>query len=100
MRSFLWPAEDGWPYPDTEDDVTPDPMAELDDDVLALHALPRRTFEALDPLEREVLDARFGLEGHEVRSMRELHRDLGLPRADLRDALGSGLAKLRTALTT
>ena len=100
MRSFLWPAEDGWPYPDAEDDVTPDLAAEPDDDVLALHALPRRAFERLGPLEREVLDARFGLEGHPVRTMKELHAELGVPRSDLRDALGSGIAKLRTALTT
>jgi hypothetical protein len=30
--------------------------------------------------------------------MKQLHTDLGVPRADLRQALGSGLAKLRDHL--
>jgi hypothetical protein len=33
------------------------------------------------------------------RTMKELHNDLGVTRADLREALGSGLAKLRTQLS-
>lgn len=99
MASFLWPAEDGWPYPD-EIDLRADPAADFDDDAVALHALPRRAFERLGTLERQVLDARFGLEGQPVRSMKELHAELGVPRSELRDALGSGLAKLRIALTT
>jgi hypothetical protein len=30
--------------------------------------------------------------------MKELHHDTGLPRAELREALAGGLAKLRTTL--
>jgi hypothetical protein len=30
--------------------------------------------------------------------MKQLHAEMGLPRAELRDALGTGLAKLRTEL--
>ena len=57
-----------------------------------------QALSTLDPLEREVVDARFGLEGHPIRSMKQLRTDLGVDRADLRSALGSGLAKLRTTL--
>ena len=51
-----------------------------------------------EPLERQVISSRFGLEGMPVRSMKELLADTGLPREDLRQALGSGLEKLRTQL--
>jgi DNA-directed RNA polymerase sigma subunit (sigma70/sigma32) len=61
-------------------------------------ARPPHLFDDLDPLERRVIDSRFGLEGQPVRSMKQLHADLGVPRADLRQALGSGLAKLRNHL--
>jgi DNA-directed RNA polymerase sigma subunit (sigma70/sigma32) len=96
MPSFVWPAEDGWPYPDSGPE-TADPAAESDDDLMSLQ-IPMHLFDDLAPLEREVIEARFGLAGAKVRSMNELHLDLGVPRADLRDALGSGLAKLRTHL--
>jgi DNA-directed RNA polymerase sigma subunit (sigma70/sigma32) len=46
-------------------------------------------------LERTVISARFGLSGQPVRSMKQLHGDLNLPRADIGQALGTGLAKLR-----
>ena len=45
-----------------------------------------------------MISARFGLGGVPIRSMKQLHADLGLPRADLRQALGSGLDKLRMRL--
>ena len=60
---------------------------------------PPHLFDDLDPLERMVITSRFGLDGAVPRTMKELHNDLGVPRADLRDALGSGLAKLRTQLS-
>ncbi len=95
--TFLWPAEDGWPYPDAEGELV-DPDGGLDDDLLSLRATPPHLFDDLDPLEREVISARFGLHGAPVRSMKELHADLGVPREQLRLALGSGLAKLRAQL--
>jgi DNA-directed RNA polymerase sigma subunit (sigma70/sigma32) len=94
MRSF-WPTEDGWPYADTG----PEEVAvggEADDDLLSLKT--PHLFDDLSSLERQVIDARFGLDGTPVRSMKELHSELGVPRADLRVALGSGLAKLRNHL--
>jgi len=95
--SSYWPTEDGWPYADTEREVA-DVDADFDDDLLSLKAPPPHLFDDLDPLERQVIRGRFGLDGLPARSMKELHVDLGVPRADLRQALGSGLAKLRTHL--
>jgi DNA-directed RNA polymerase sigma subunit (sigma70/sigma32) len=96
MTSY-WPREDGWPYADTgaEEEAA---GAEPDVDLLALTIPPPHLYEDLEPLEREVISARFGLAGTPVRSMKQLHADLGVPRADLRLALGSGLAKLRDHL--
>ena len=51
-----------------------------------------------DPLERQIITAHYGLDGQPARSMKQLHADLGVPRADLRQALGTGLAKLRSEL--
>ena len=96
--STFWATEDCWPYPDALEDWV-DLDSESDDDLLNLRIPPRHLYDALDPLERQVISARFGLEGMPVRSMKELLADTGLPRADLRQALGSGLEKLRTQLT-
>jgi DNA-directed RNA polymerase sigma subunit (sigma70/sigma32) len=92
--SSYWPGEDGWPYPDTNDEW-PDLDVELDDDILSLKAPHPHLFDALDPMEREVITARYGLDGQPARSMKQLHSDLGLSRSQLRDVLGSGLGKLR-----
>ena len=97
MSSFVWPNDDGWPYPDTEGE-TIDLDAGVDDDVLTLQAAPSHLFEHLDPLERQVITAHYGLDGQPARSMKQLHTELGLPRADLRQVLGTGLAKLRAEL--
>jgi len=93
----LWAAEDGWPYPDALGDFV-DIESGPDDDLLSL-TTNKHLYDNLDPVELEVLESRFGLHGHELRSMKQLHADLGLPRADLRMALGSGLAKLRNHLS-
>ena len=95
--STFWATEDGWPYPDALEDWV-DLASESDDELLNLRIPPRHLFDALNPLERQVIDARFGLEGMPVRSMKQLLADTGLPREDLRQALGSGLAKLKTQL--
>jgi DNA-directed RNA polymerase sigma subunit (sigma70/sigma32) len=96
MSSF-WPSEDGWPYPDVEREEI-DRGADLDEDLMSLRAGPPHLFDDLDPLERQVIAARFGLGGAPMRTMKELHAETGLPRADLRSALGSGLGKLRSHL--
>jgi len=97
MSSFLWPSDDGWPYPDTVGEMV-DLDATTDDDALSLRAAPAQLFSHLDPLERAVITAHYGLEGQRARTMKQLHAEMGLPRAELRDALGTGLAKLRTEL--
>jgi len=97
MSSYLWPNDEGWPYPDTVGE-TIDLDASTDDDDLSLRATPSQLFAHLDALERAVITAHYGLEGQAPRTMKELHAEMGLPRAELREALGNGLAKLRTEL--
>ena len=100
MRDFLWPSEDGWPYPDPEArDVTElADTDEIDDELLSLRIPAPHLFDDLDPTERAVVTGRFGLDGTRVRTLNQLHAELGLPRAQIRGALESGLAKLRTQL--
>lgn len=98
MRTFLWPAEDGWPYPDTDFEVA-DPDGEVDLDLVALHAGSDHLLDGLDELERQVITAHYGLAGAPACTMKELHTQTGIPRAALREALGSGLCKLRAQLS-
>ena len=94
--TFLWPAEDGWPYPDGEGD-TVDVAGEADDDLLSVIA-DRHLLDDLDPLEREVITASFGLGGTEMRSIPQLRSELGVPADAIEGAMGSGLAKIRAHL--
>ena len=93
----LWAAEDGWPYPDALGDFV-DVAGEADDDLLSV-TVDTHLLDSLDPLEREVVSAQFGLRGHALRTLDQLHDDLGLPDRDLQSALGSGLDKLRIHLS-
>jgi DNA-directed RNA polymerase sigma subunit (sigma70/sigma32) len=97
-----WPSEDGWPYGDADADDDEIDLADLDadvdEDLVALHVTGSHLLDGLDPLQRQVLTARFGLDGHPARTMRELQAELGLPREELRHALGDGLAKIRSHL--
>jgi DNA-directed RNA polymerase sigma subunit (sigma70/sigma32) len=99
-----WPSDEGWPYPDADAaeqmvEELRDLDADPDDDLVSLHAAAPRLFAGLGPVERRVITARYGLDGRPARSMREIQRELGLPRSDLRLALGDGLAKLRTIVS-
>ena len=96
MRSFLW-AEDGWPYPDGKPEL-PDLDSNVDEDAIVLRGLGPRLFEWLDPLEKQVITAHYGLDGAPPRSMKELHHEMGMSRTELRDVLAGGLAKLRDGL--
>ena len=98
MSSYLWPNDDGWPYPDSVAELA-DPDAGADDDALLLKAAPDHVLDCLEPLERRVVTLHYGLDGSPPRSMKELHADLGLTRAEVRTVLAGGLAKLRTNLT-
>jgi DNA-directed RNA polymerase sigma subunit (sigma70/sigma32) len=100
MSSYLWPSEDGWPYPDGGTPELIDPEAGVDDDALLLKTAPAHLFDSLEPLERHVITAHYGLDGSPPRSMKELHVELGMTRAEVRQALAAGLAKLRSDLTT
>lgn len=101
MTSYLWPGDSGWPTPESESaarsDVS-DPGGEIDLDAVCLHAAQPHLLDDLSSLEQTVLRARYGLDGAPLRSMKELHTDLGLTRHQVRDALESGLAKVRTHL--
>ena len=44
MSSYVWPNEDGWPYPDQEGELI-DFDNELDDDVVSLRAAPSTIFD-------------------------------------------------------
>ncbi len=96
--TYLWPNEDGWPCPDGASAETVDLDQSVDDDALVLRAAPPHLFDDLEPLERQVVRAHYGLDGSPPRSMKELRTDLGLPRAEVREALVSGLTKLRARL--
>ena len=98
MTMTRWQVEDGWPYPDALGDVV-DVAGEADDDLVAIR-VDTHLFDTLSALEREVIAARFGLAGHEVRTMTQLHHDLGVDGDDLRHAYAEGLEKLRIHLTT
>ena len=96
MRSYLWP-EDGWPYPDSKAEL-PDLDSNVDEDAVVLRGLGPRLFEFLDPLERQVITAHYGLDGAPPRTMKELHHEMGMSGTQLRDVLAGGLAKLRDGL--
>ena len=101
MGTFVWPADDGWPYPDNNsphDAGLTELEAGMDDDTLCVRAGSSHLMEGLDDLERKVIQARYGLAGEEARSMKQLRNDLGLSRSEVRQILGSGLEKLRHQL--
>ena len=92
--SSYWPTDDGWPYPDGV--AEPEDLDfDLDEDLVSVRARWPHLLDGLEPLERTVIGARFGLDGLPARSMKQLHADLGMPRDRLGQALGSGLAKIR-----
>ncbi len=97
MTTFVWPAEDGWPYPDDLAEVT-DHSADVDDDLVSLHAGSPHLLDDLDDAERRVVTAHYGLDGSPPRSMKQLRNETGLSRAEVRQALGTGLEKLRSRL--
>lgn len=101
MTHYLWPGDPGWPAPEVERTVAhdiSDPDGEIDLDAVCLHVAQPHLLDDLSPLERTVLTSRFGLGGAPVRTMKELHAELGLTRHEVREALESALFKLRRRL--
>jgi DNA-directed RNA polymerase sigma subunit (sigma70/sigma32) len=92
-----WPTEDGWPYQDTGPEPE-DPDAEVDEDLLSVRLPSTHLLDQLEPLERQVIAAHYGIDGP-PRTMKQLQAEFGIRRADLRIVLGTGLAKLRTQLS-
>ena len=102
MATYLWPGDPGWPTPEDDAVDVPDLVdldAEVDLDVLSLHAPPPHLLDGVTPLELAVLRGRFGLGGEPVRSVRRLHDELHVSEPAVRHALSSGLAKLREHLS-
>lgn len=101
MTHYLWPGDPGWPAAEVAhtvaDDIS-DPDGEIDLDAVCLHVAQPHLLDDLSTLERAVLAGRFGLDGSPVRTMKQLHAELGLTRHEIRDALESALFKLRRRL--
>jgi DNA-directed RNA polymerase sigma subunit (sigma70/sigma32) len=96
----LFPTDDGWPYPDAASvglgGIEPVADDDIDLDALELRADPH-AFDALSPLEYDVLSRRFGLHGP-PESMKQLAHDLDCSHADAREILGRAIEKMRTRL--
>jgi DNA-directed RNA polymerase sigma subunit (sigma70/sigma32) len=96
MRSTLplFPSDDGWPYPD----VTGVELVADAPDLDALELLGPHSFDTLTARERAALAFRFGLNGSESHSMKELAPMLGCTRAEACVVLGSAIDKVRLQL--
>jgi DNA-directed RNA polymerase sigma subunit (sigma70/sigma32) len=95
----LFPTDDGWPYPDVTrgPDVIDDTEPDLD--ALELRA-DRHAYDGLTTQERDAVMWRFGLDGSVPLSIKDLGPKLGCSRAEARAALGAGIDKLRTRLSS
>jgi DNA-directed RNA polymerase sigma subunit (sigma70/sigma32) len=99
MTTYLWPGDPGWPTAEEDDaaDVL-DPDAEVDEDILSLHAVPPHLLDDLTDLELAVVRARFGFDGHDARTLDAIHTELGVARSTVSRALHDALVKLRAHL--
>jgi DNA-directed RNA polymerase sigma subunit (sigma70/sigma32) len=96
MRSTLplFPSDDGWPYPDVMEFELVADTPDLD----ALELLGPHSYDTLTARERAALAFRFGLNGSDAYSMKELAPMLGCSRAEACVVLGSAIDKVRTQL--
>ncbi len=102
MQRFVWPSDDGWPYPDGEAETREEldlTVSDADIDSLSLnvelgHLRDGSThlFDDLSALEREVICREFGLSWESSTST------MSVPRVEQEAALQSGLGKLRAHL--
>jgi DNA-directed RNA polymerase sigma subunit (sigma70/sigma32) len=103
MRSpleTLSDVDDSWAYPDDDSLVsfatheTENPTD--DDDYFELRTDPY-AFASLTPHEYWIVDRRFGLSG-QSESMKDIAHDLGCTHSEVREVLGTALAKMRSNL--
>ncbi len=100
MRSDFMPSEDGWPYPDQDGSwftTVDSDDGGIDDDVVSLHERSNHILDHLTPIEALVVRARYGI-GEPVRTIKQIRDESGYTHAQLREAMGSGLAKLRSEM--
>ena len=76
LRSEGGEEEHAWSTDSTDDAATPDRIMEADDERRQL----RNRLDQLDPRERTVLALRFGLDGHEPMTLKEVGSRLGVTR--------------------
>jgi DNA-directed RNA polymerase sigma subunit (sigma70/sigma32) len=98
MATSLWPADDGWPYPDDPDVEASDHSADVDDDLVSLRACPPHLWDELEAVERQVVTAHYGLDGRAPRTMKQLRDQTGMSRSEVRQTLVTGLEKLRSRM--
>ncbi len=96
MRSTLplFPSDDGWPYPDS---VATEMVADTPD-VDVLEIFGPHIYDSLTAEERAALCFRFGLQGRDALSMKELAPVLGCTRAEAGVVLGRAIDKMRIQL--
>ncbi len=96
MRSTLplFPSDDGWPYPDATNTELVADAPDFD----ALELLGPHAYDTLTAQERAAVCFRFGLQGSQARSMKELAPLLGCSRAEAGELLGRAIDKMRTQL--
>jgi DNA-directed RNA polymerase sigma subunit (sigma70/sigma32) len=90
----LFPTDDGWPYPDT----TRREFAADAPDFDALELLGPHAYDTLTSLERAAVRFRFGLQGSDALSMKELAPVLGCSRAEAAEVVGRAIDKMRVQL--
>ena len=90
----LFPSDDGWPYPDALRNELVADVPDFD----ALELLGPHVFDTLTAQERAALMFRFGLNGSEALSMKELAPTLGCTRAEASVVLGRAIDKMRVQL--
>lgn len=99
-RQPLFPAEEGWPYPDAEGAAETELVCQgyvveqdVDLDALQLVANPH-AFDGLTARERDAIHRRFW----QGESMKDLARSLGCSHAEATVVLGSAVDKVRARL--
>jgi RNA polymerase primary sigma factor len=75
-----------------EDDAAPSPFETASENMRRENV--RRVLEALPPREREVIEMRYGLKGHQARTLEEVGRAFGVTRERIRQIENNTLKKL------